>query len=84
MRVKAVIHLLAKVSKTWKDKEGVSHPAYSANIMQNNGEIIDTIRLNADQYNAVEAGKVYTISADYANGRNGAYLNIVDIAEGNK
>ena len=84
MKLKAVVHVLAKMNKPWKDKDGVLHPSWSANIMQNNGEIIDSIRLNEDQYNVVEAVKIYTISADYVNGRNGAYLHIVDITEGNK
>lgn len=81
MRVIANVTLLGKVSKPWKDREGVERISYSANIMQNNGEIIDTIRLSQEQFNNLLAGKAYTITADYGNGSNGGYLRIVNIIE---
>lgn len=85
MRVKAIVHVLGKYTNSWKDKEtNAERVSHIANIMQENGTIIDTLRLNVDQYNVVEAGKIYTISADYAKGQNGAYLNIIDITEGNR
>lgn len=76
MRVKAYVTLLGKVAKPWKDR--VLH---YANVMQENGEIIDTVRLTQEQYNTLLAGKAYTITADYGTGNNGGYLRIVDIAE---
>lgn len=81
MRVKANITLLGKVTKPWKDREGIDRVSYSANVMQENGEIIDTIRLTQEQYNPLLAGKAYTITADYGVGSNGGYLRIVDITE---
>ena len=84
MRVKAVATILGKVEKAWTDKDGVTHPSYSVNIMQENGQIVETLRLNAEQYRSVEANKVYTIFADYGTSKNGAYLKIIDIAEGTK
>lgn len=84
MRVKADVQALGKVTKIWKDSDGKERLSYSVNVMQNNGEIIDTIRLTQDQYNAVLAGKAYTIIADYGTGNNGGYLRIVDIAESSK
>ena len=47
--------------------------------MQQNGEVIDTVRLTQEQYNLVEANKAYTIIADYGSGKNGSYLRVVDI-----
>ena len=81
MRVKATINVIGKVSKPWKDLEGKEHLSYSANIMQCNGEVIDTIRLTREQFDTVESGKNYTLTADYGTGKNGAYLKIVDITE---
>ena len=81
MRLYANVNLLGKVVKPWKDKEGNERTSYSANIMQENGQIIDTLRLTQEQYNNVTAGKNYTITADYSNGSNGAYLRIVNISE---
>lgn len=85
MRVKAIFHVLGKYTNSWKDKEtNAERVSYIVNIMQENGTIIDKLRLNADQYNVVEAGKIYTLSADYEKGQNGAYMSIIDITEGNK
>lgn len=81
MRLSAQVTILAKVTKPWKDKEGNERVSYSANIMQNNGEIIDSVRLTQEQYNTVVAGKPHTITADYGVGSNGGYLRIVNISE---
>lgn len=84
MRVKAEVQALGKVSKPYVDREGKDRLSYAANIMQNNGEIIDTIRLNQEQFNTITAGKVYTITADYGTGSNGGYLRIIDIVDASK
>lgn len=82
MRVTANVTLLGKVEKPWKDKEGNVRVSYSANIMQENGQIIDTLRsLTQEQFNYLVAGKSYVITADYSNGSNGGYLRIVNIVE---
>ncbi len=82
MRVKANITLVGKVIKQWTNKEnGIERPLYYGNIVQENGEIVDTIRLTPEQYNTLLAGKQYTITADYGTGSNGGYLRIVDITE---
>ena len=83
MKVKATFQVLAKYIVPW-NKDGVEHKLYYANIMQNSGVDIDKIRLTAEQYNLVEAGKIYTMNADYGTGKNGAYLRIEEIADGNK
>lgn len=81
MRVQAVVTLIGKVTKTWKDEKGIEHVSHSGNISQNEGEIIDRIRLTQEQYNALIAGKLYAVTADYGIGKNGGYLRIVDIQE---
>ena len=53
--------------------------SYFANIMQDKGTIIDTLRLNEEQFSQIEANQSYTITADFGTGRNGGYLRVVDI-----
>lgn len=79
MRVIAKAQILGKVQKPWTDSNGVERSSYSANIMQENGQVIDTLRLNQEQYNMVEANKPYTVIADYSTGKNGTFLRVVDI-----
>lgn len=45
MRVIAKVHVLGKVSRPWKDRDGVNRVTNIANVSQNNGEIVDSIRL---------------------------------------
>lgn len=79
MKVTANVLVLAKLKKPWKDDKGTERMSYSANISQNNGEIIDTIRLSQEQYNAIEPNKPHIITADYGIGKNGAYLRITEV-----
>lgn len=79
MRILAKVHVLARTQKPWSDSNGVERLSYSINIMQEQGQIIDTLRLNQEQYNIVEANKPYTVIADYGTGRNGSFLRVVDI-----
>lgn len=81
MRVHASVTLIGKVAKPWKDSEGVERVSYSCHIMQNEGEIVETIRITQAQYNVLIAGKPYLITADYGVGKNGGYLRIVNIEE---
>mgnify|MGYP001154944514 CR=1 FL=1 len=55
MRVTALVQVLGKVQKPWKDSEGNERISYSANIMQEKGTIIDTIRLSKEQFECVDA-----------------------------
>ncbi len=79
MRVQANAFILAKLSKPWKDSAGNPQVSYFANIMQDKGTIIDTLRLNEEQFSQIEANQSYTITADFGTGRNGGYLRVVDI-----
>jgi hypothetical protein len=80
MRLVGTIQVLAKLKNPWVDSNGNEKISYSANILQNNGEIIDTIRLSLEQFNSIEAGtKPYQITTDFGTGRNGGYLRIIDI-----
>lgn len=79
MRVTAKVHVLAKVQKPWTDSNGVERLSNSINIMQEQGQVIDTLKLNQEQYNLVEANKSYTVIADYGSGKNGPFLRVIDI-----
>ena len=79
MKVTALVQVLGKVQKPWKDSEGNERISYSANIMQDNGTIIDTIRLSKEQFECVEANKPYTLEADFGTGKNGGYMRIAVI-----
>jgi hypothetical protein len=79
MRISANVTILGKIQKPWIDNTGVERTSYSANIMQNNGEIVDTLRLSQEQYNSIEVKKEYILQADYGTGKNGGYLRLIDI-----
>lgn len=79
MRVNSIVHVLAKIQKPYIDSNGIERISYSANVMQNGGEIIDTIRLTLEQYQSIEPNKQFTITADYGTGKNGNFLRLVDI-----
>lgn len=79
MRLTAIVLLLGKVQKPWTDSTGSTRTSYFANVVQNNGEIIDTLRLTQDQYNTLEVNQTYSVDADFGIGKNGGYLRILDI-----
>lgn len=79
MRLMGNVMILGKVQKPWTDSNGNTRTSYSANIVQNNGEIIDTLRLTQEQYNTIEVNQTYTVNADFGIGKNGGYLRILDI-----
>lgn len=81
MQLKAVVFIIGKRISIYKDKEGVEHTTYIVNISQNNGEIIEMLRLNQQQYDKIEANKMYSILCEYATSKNGNYLKIVDIID---
>ena len=78
MRVTALVQVLGKIQKPWEDSEGNERISYSANIMQDNGTIIDTIRLSKEQFECVK-DKPYTLEVDFGTGKNGGYLRIAGI-----
>lgn len=81
MEVKANIQVLAKMLKPWSDANNIEHIAYKANIAQNNFAIVESIRLSQEQYQKIEAGKSYILTAEYGTGKNGGYLRILDFTE---
>lgn len=78
MKIEAYFTALGKFTKPWT-KDGKVNNSYAVNIMQNNGMIIDTIRLTSDLYEKIEAGREYRLIAHYMLGKNGGYLRIEDI-----
>jgi hypothetical protein len=81
MRLIGTIQVLAKLKTPWIDSNGIEKVSYSANILQNNGEVIDTIRLSLEQFNSIDPNnkQPYQITADFGNGKHGGYLRIIDI-----
>ena len=77
MKLNANIAIIGKVAKPWTDSNGTDHLSYNINIMQENGQIVDTLRVSKEQ---VEAGKTYSFFAEYGTGKNGPYLRILDIS----
>ena len=81
MELTGKIQLLGKVAQPWTDKDGIQRMSYKGHIAQNQMTIVETIRLSKEQYEQVEAGKTYTITADYGIGKNGSYLRIISFTE---
>ena len=79
MRLQANVLVIGKLKKPWTDTAGNQRVAYSANVVQNNGEVIDNIRLSEFQFSSLEVNQPYVITADFGRGQNGGYLHIVDI-----
>ena len=77
MKLYGTVNILGKVEKPWTDTTGAEHISYSMNIMQENGQIIDTLRVSKEQFNTVEAGKPYVFHAEYGVGKNGSYLRVL-------
>lgn len=81
MEVTAKVQLLGKIAKPWTDKDGKDHTSYKGHIGQNQLSIVETINLTREQFTQLEAGKSYTLTADYGVGKNGAYLRINSFME---
>ena len=80
MEVTAKVQLLGKIAQPWT-KDGIEHTSYKGHIAQNNFSIVETIKLSKEQFDSIEAGKAYTITADYGTGRNGGFLRINTFTE---
>lgn len=81
MEVTAKVQLLGKVAQPWTDKDKNAHMSYKGHIAQNNFSIVETLRLSKEQFDSIEAGKAYTITADYGTGKNGGFLRINSFIE---
>lgn len=76
MKVKAI----GKGKNNWKNKDGQMVESLYGNFSQNNGALVDTLRLTPAQFEAWVAGTTYNVSATLAKSRsNGLYLQILDI-----
>lgn len=77
MRINANVLVLGKIQTPWTDSNGTVRTSYGANIVQENGEIVDKLRISLEQYNSIEPNKAYTLTGDYGIGKNGGYLRIL-------
>lgn len=81
MRINAKVYVLAKLAKPWIDSNGHQQTSYSVNISQNDGEIIDTLRIPEACFALVQPNSYCEIVADYGIGKNGGYLRVLNISE---
>lgn len=81
MQLKATVFIIGKRISIYKDKEGVEHTTYIANISQNNGEILEMLRINQQQYDKINSNTMYNLLCEYSSTKYGNYLKIVDIID---
>lgn len=72
--------VLAKLSTPWTDNNGNAHTSYSVNVAQDNGRVIDRLRISKEHWDTIGANCEYEITADVSSGKNGLYLRVTDIA----
>jgi len=79
MQLQAVVTAIGKRTSVFKNEAGECITSYTGNASQNNGEIITEVRLSKEQYESWTTGLDYRISCKYGKGRNGGYLQIIEI-----
>lgn len=79
MNVEFSVYVLGKLIKHWTGSDGKEYFSYTVNIAQNDGEIIDTLRLSKEQYEMIEVKRPYLVNATYGVGKNGGYLRLISI-----
>ncbi len=80
MILKGTFSVLAKLSAPWTDSNGNARTSYSINVAQDNGRVIDRLRVSKEHWDTIEANCEYEITADVSSGKNGLYLRVTDIA----
>ena len=80
MLLQAVLTAIGKRISVFKNEAGDSITSYTGNAAQNNGEIITEVKLSKEQYDSWETGHDYRVTCRYGKGRNGGYLQILDVS----
>lgn len=80
MQLQALVTAIGKRTSVFKNEAGESITSYTGNAAQNNGEIITEVRLNKEQFETWTTGLDYRITCKYGKGRNGGYLQIMEIS----
>lgn len=79
MIYQANVTVVGKDSQSYVDSAGAAKVSYIVNVIQNQGRIIDSIRVPAEYFETIEVGKAYTIELVSGNGRNGLYLRVTSV-----
>lgn len=80
MLLTAFFNAVGKRMYVVKNEAGEPITIYIGNASQNNGEVITEVRLNKEQYDSWETGHDYRVTCKYGKGRNGGYLQILDVS----
>lgn len=79
MKLTAKVVLIGKDTKNYVDANGNSKSMYLANIAQENGKIIDTIKVPEELFPMLEGGNEYDVELLSTTGKNGTYLRVTGI-----
>lgn len=81
MQISAKVQAIGKRKNSWKNAEGQMIDSLFGNFSQDNGAIIDELRLQENQFEAWETGRTYTVRGNLLKGRSGLYLQVVEIVQ---
>lgn len=79
MYLSANLTVIGKVVSAYTDASGNPKNAYSLNIIQEQGRVIGSVRVSADQFQSVEENQNYVFKFSSGTGRNGLYLKLLEI-----
>lgn len=74
MLLKSNVNVIGKNVQNYVDANGMSKKLYVVNIYQDNGKIIDSLRVSEEQFALLEPGKEFVLEMTSGNGRNGLFL----------
>lgn len=80
MKLTAKVVLIGKDATTFVDANGNKRTSYLANIAQEQGRIIDTLRVPEESFAILEAGHEYLVELVSSTGKNGTYIRVINIS----
>ena len=79
MKLMAKVLLIGKNAVTFTDASGNVRTSFTANIAQENGKIIDTIKVPEELFPMLEGGNEYDVELLSTTGKTGTYLRVTGI-----
>lgn len=79
MKLMAKVLLIGKNAVTFTDAAGNVRTSFTANIAQENGKIIDTIKVPEELFPMLEGGNGYSVELLSTTGKTGTYLRVTGI-----
>ncbi len=79
MKMTAKVLLIGKNSVTFTDAAGNVRTSFTANIAQEQGKIIDTIKVPEELFPMLEGGNEYSVELLSTTGKTGTYLRVTGI-----